>query len=97
MLYTNVSRGLFEAHKMIFSFLNITSINWNAKLIPEDQWSCLLRGGAVSQPDSLKRQLPNPDEKLKYITEISWNMVYFIELTMKDFSGIMSDFVINYE
>jgi len=27
-LYTNVSRGLFEAHKMIFSFLNITSINW---------------------------------------------------------------------
>lgn len=24
MIYTNVSRGLFEAHKIIFSFLNIT-------------------------------------------------------------------------
>ena len=36
MLYTNVSRGLFEAHKMIFSFLNITSINRQNKLIAED-------------------------------------------------------------
>lgn len=30
LLYTNVSRGLFEAHKIIFSFLIITSINRNS-------------------------------------------------------------------
>ena len=28
-LFTNVSRGLFEAHKVIFSFLITTSINRN--------------------------------------------------------------------
>ena len=27
VLYTNVCRGLFEAHKLIFSFLIATSIN----------------------------------------------------------------------
>jgi dynein heavy chain len=30
MIYTNVSRGLFEAHKIIYSFLIITSINRNS-------------------------------------------------------------------
>lgn len=29
MIYTNVSRGLFEAHKIIYSFLITTSINRN--------------------------------------------------------------------
>lgn len=33
MIFTNVSRGLFEAHKIIFSFLIITSINRNYKII----------------------------------------------------------------
>lgn len=29
-IYTNVSRGLFEAHKIIYSFIIIVSINRNA-------------------------------------------------------------------
>ena len=33
MIYTNVSRGLFEAHKIIFSFLIITSINRNSSRV----------------------------------------------------------------
>jgi len=55
MLYTNVSRGLFERHKMIFSFLMITSINRQNKQISEDQWSVLLRGGEMLSPDSLRK------------------------------------------
>lgn len=35
MLFSNVSRGLFEAHKLIFSFLIITSIQRKAKVIPQ--------------------------------------------------------------
>lgn len=62
-------------------------------MIDEDQWSVLLRGGAVSQPDSLKKQLPNPDEMR--LTELNWNMVYFLDLTIKAFEGLMSDFVEN--
>lgn len=62
-------------------------------MIDEDQWSVLLWGGAVSQPDSLKRQMPNPDEMR--LTELNWNMVYFLDLTIKAFDGIMTDFVEN--
>lgn len=38
-IYKNVSRGLFEKDKTLFSFLIATSINRNAKLISEDIWS----------------------------------------------------------
>lgn len=62
-------------------------------MIDEDQWSVLLRGGAVSSPDSLKKQLPNPDEMR--LTELNWNMVYFLDLTIKAFDGLMADFVEN--
>jgi hypothetical protein len=34
---------------------------------------------------------------LKYISELAWNMVYFIELNIKCFEGIMADFVTNYD
>ena len=47
----------------------------------------------MSQPDSLKRQMPNPDEMR--LTELNWNMVYFLDLTIKAFDGIMTDFVEN--
>jgi dynein heavy chain len=44
MLYTNVSRGLFEAHKIIFSFLITTSINRNNGRVKDLYWNLLLRG-----------------------------------------------------
>lgn len=43
-IYTNVSRGLFEAHKIIYSFLIIISINKNAGKVKETHWNLLLRG-----------------------------------------------------
>jgi dynein heavy chain len=49
MIYTNVSRGLFEAHKIIYSFLITTSINRNKGAIKELHWNILLRGdGPIS-------------------------------------------------
>lgn len=51
MIYTNVSRGLFEAHKIIFSFLITTSINRNAQAISENHWNMMLRGPAVLSPE----------------------------------------------
>jgi dynein heavy chain len=51
MIYTNVSRGLFEAHKIIFSFLIITSINRNYKKVREVHWNLLLRGAGPITPE----------------------------------------------
>lgn len=46
-LYLNVSRGLFVAHKVLFSFLICTSINRNNLKIDESLWSTLLRGAGI--------------------------------------------------
>lgn len=51
MLYTNVSRGLFEAHKIIFSFLICTSINRNSERIKEHHWNLILRGPGPLEAD----------------------------------------------
>lgn len=47
MLYTNISRGLFEADKLIYSFLMSTSILRRDNLIDEPIWSTFLRGPAI--------------------------------------------------
>jgi dynein heavy chain len=54
MIFTNVSRGLFEAHKIIFSFLIITSINRNSRKVKEMHWNLLLRGAGPITPEELK-------------------------------------------
>lgn len=43
-LYVNVCRGLFEAHKIIFSFMICTSIKKNLREIDEVSYNILLRG-----------------------------------------------------
>jgi len=50
-LYTNVSRGLFEAHKIIFSFLITSSINRRMEKIKETHWNILLRGAGPISSD----------------------------------------------
>lgn len=47
MLYINICRGLFEAHKLIYSFLICTSIKRKNKDINEICWSYLLRGAGM--------------------------------------------------
>lgn len=47
ILYTNISRGLFEKDKLIYSFLIVTSIKRNASLIDEAIWNLMLRGPSV--------------------------------------------------
>lgn len=47
IIYTNISRGLFEKDKLIYSFLIITSILRNAKKIDESIWNIFLRGPSV--------------------------------------------------
>lgn len=46
-IYTNVCRGLFEAHKLIYSFLIATSIKRQSGELLEGYWSLFLRGAPV--------------------------------------------------
>ena len=47
ILYTNISRGLFERDKLIYSFLISTSIKKNAKELDMGVWNVFLRGPTV--------------------------------------------------
>jgi len=46
-IYTNVTRGLFEKDKLIYSFLIATSINKHAGTLDEVLWGIFLRGAGV--------------------------------------------------
>ena len=84
-IYTNVSRGLFEAHKIIFSFLIITSINRNSGKVKELHWNILLRGPGPVSADELRARPKNPE--LKILTAIGWDLLYFMDLNDKETYG----------
>jgi len=78
MIYTNVSRGLFEKDKIIYSFLIITSILRNAKKIDEAIWNILLRGPTVFSPEEAAAKLDSPDKVI--LSAIPWDLVCSAEL-----------------
>lgn len=43
-IYTNVSRGLFEKHKLVFSFMLNIAIHINDETVALAQWNFMLRG-----------------------------------------------------
>lgn len=43
-IYLNVSRGLFEKHKLVLSFMFNLAIRMNDKTITLSQWNFILRG-----------------------------------------------------
>ncbi|XP_052130991.1 dynein axonemal heavy chain 6 [Frankliniella occidentalis] len=85
-VYSTVSRGLFERHKLVFSFLLCTSIQQQANSITEPQWNFLLRGfsGKTSEEDSIK-----PDN-IK-MSDNSWKSIQFLAKDFPIFSELPSD------
>jgi dynein heavy chain len=45
--YTNICRGLFERSKLLYSFLNTSSILKRSENITIDEWNFFLRGSAT--------------------------------------------------
>jgi dynein heavy chain len=62
-IYCNISRGLFEKHKLMFSFLLATA----TREISNDQMDFLLRGAVVSK----KQSVPKP-KNLISLTDHQW-------------------------
>jgi len=78
IIYTNISRGLFENDKIIYSFLIATSIKRNAKKIDEAIWNILLRGPTVMTVEESAGKLNSPDPEL--IPNLPWDTLYSAEL-----------------
>ena len=83
VIYNNVCRGLFEEHKLIFSFLITIQINRKAGLVSDLLWSSFLRGAGVFD----KTKLPiNPEKNL--ITDSAWDLAFFLEISFEKYQGL---------
>lgn len=87
-LFTNISRGLFEAHKLIFSFLIITSIQRRNKIIAVEPWNVFLRGAGIfdntMQPDN-----PNPN----FMNALKWDTLYVLGTWLEESNKEIKGFV----
>uniref|UniRef100_A0A336LHG4 CSON012522 protein n=1 Tax=Culicoides sonorensis TaxID=179676 RepID=A0A336LHG4_CULSO len=84
-IYTNISRGLFEKDKLIFSFMIATAIQRFEKRVTDKEFEFLLRGpyGKKSFKDE------KPDER---ITDQQWLACEFIEENFfSNFKGLCDD------
>jgi len=87
-LYQNVCRSLFEAHKLLFSFLLCTKILFGDNQIDMSEWRFFLAG-----PSGSIEQKPNPTD---WLDDIEWNQVYeqlFCMNQLEAFKGIDSYFI----
>ena len=86
VIYFNVCRGLFESHKLIYSFLIATSIQRNQGLITEVEWNIYLRGAPLAP---LEQEKPNPSTNI--FSPQNWKLLQFMENSVPSFHGITAD------
>jgi len=92
MMYTNVSRGLFEAHKTIYSFLITCNIRRNTGEIQTLWWNTLIRGPLPISIEDKRDQPSNPNPRI--ISELGWELVYYLTVGIKDvYGGLAFDVV----
>lgn len=80
-IFTNVCRGLFEQHTLIYSFLIAANINRQAKVLSDLLWGVLLRGAGLFDKEDLPK---SPD---KVISALGWDLAYYLELNFENFKG----------
>ena len=72
-LYISICQGLFEGHKIIYSFLICVSIQKNAGLIAEDEYNLLVVGpGAYDKSKQLN--YTNLSDLQDVITRQQWDL-----------------------
>lgn len=82
-IYTNISRGLFERHKLVFSFLLSVNINLQIGRITNSQWNFLLRGPI----GNTKKETAKKPAVLA-LTEDIWKTVYYMSEMFPKFKNL---------
>ncbi|XP_077201567.1 dynein axonemal heavy chain 6 isoform X2 [Paroedura picta] len=85
--YTNVSRGLFEQHKLIYSFMLCIEIMREKEELTDVEWNFFLRGSA-----GLDKERPAKPE-IPWLDEHTWFMCCDLEESLPCFAGIQKDIV----
>lgn len=85
-VYQNVSRGLFEKHKLVYGFLLAVSVLKEQGLVSHDEYEFLLRG-----PIDTRIEFPaKPDED---ISDLQWKSCCLLDNGFRNFDGICRDVV----
>ena len=87
-VYTNVARGLFEQHKLIFSFMLSIDIMREAGTISNAEWNYFLRGAAA-----VDKERPEKPQGCPWLTDAQWRTCCDMEDTLSCFKGIKKDFI----
>ncbi|KAK0176317.1 hypothetical protein PV328_000464 [Microctonus aethiopoides] len=82
-IYLNVSRGLFEKHKLVLSFMFNLAIRMNNKTITSSQWNFILRG--PGKIETTKK--PN----YSTLSDLMWKSVNYLDENFPNFAGISKD------
>ncbi|KAG7211512.1 hypothetical protein KM043_010780 [Ampulex compressa] len=82
-MYTNVSRGLFEKHKLVYSFMLNMAIYMNERIVSQAEWNFILRGGGQVLTDK------KPDYST--LSDQMWISVNHLAKTFAKFEKIMDD------
>ena len=90
VIYTNVCRGLFEEHKLIFSFLISIQINRKAGIVSDLLWTVFLRGSGLI--DKAKQPI-NPDKLI--LNDAAWDLAYYLDCTFENFKGLTLNIIKN--
>lgn len=94
ILYTNISRGLFERHKIIYSFLISTSIQKQENEIDMGVWNAFLRGPTVMDAEEVAAKPERPED----IKELLWDTLYSGEIrSTGKIDGVTQHIVDNYD
>uniref|UniRef100_A0A8C0KKM0 Dynein axonemal heavy chain 6 n=1 Tax=Canis lupus dingo TaxID=286419 RepID=A0A8C0KKM0_CANLU len=80
--YVNVSRGLFEQHKLIYSFLLCVEIMRQQESMTDAEWNFFLRGSA-----GLEKERP-PKPEVPWLHTAMWFACCDLEETFSVFKGL---------
>ncbi|KAJ8000573.1 hypothetical protein DPEC_G00181790 [Dallia pectoralis] len=83
--YSNISRGLFEEHKTIYSFMLCVDIMRQRGEVSDAEWLHFLRG----TPHLNEERAVRPD--VPWLTPFAWQTCCEMEDTLPCFKGIMRD------
>uniref|UniRef100_A0A8D9F093 Dynein heavy chain 6, axonemal n=1 Tax=Cacopsylla melanoneura TaxID=428564 RepID=A0A8D9F093_9HEMI len=78
VMYSNVSRGLYECHKLVYSFMLCIAIQRQDNTLSESHWDFLLRG-----VEGTSKSLPPKPDVVK-LTNSMWNVVNYMAITWHD-------------
>lgn len=84
-IYVNVSRGLFERHKLIYSFMLCVDIFKQAGELDDAEWSFLIRGPVGTQTDYPKKPL------VSTLSEAAWISANYLARTFRPFENLVED------